>query len=146
MTKEKQQALYDKYPLIFQQKDLSMSQTCMCWGICTGDGWYDIIDEICAGLEKLRYEYGVIVMAAQVKEKFGTLRFYTEYSPMLLKLTKDEYDKIYELAQDIVSAGEDKSCITCEQCGQPGTQNKGGWVRTSCASCEEEYKKQRRPR
>ena len=38
--------LYEKYPKIFGEKDLPASQTCMCWGISVGDGWYWLIDNI----------------------------------------------------------------------------------------------------
>ena len=47
MKKELQQKLYDKYPKIFRQKDLPMTQTCMCWGLNIGDGWYSLIDKLC---------------------------------------------------------------------------------------------------
>ena len=47
MTPELQNSLYERYPKIFRQKDMSIQETCMCWGICTGDGWYDIINMLC---------------------------------------------------------------------------------------------------
>ena len=47
MTQTLQQKLYDKYLKIFGQKDLPMTQTAMCWGINCGDGWYNIIDNLC---------------------------------------------------------------------------------------------------
>ena len=33
MKKELQDKLYNDFPKIFKQKDLSMKETCMCWGI-----------------------------------------------------------------------------------------------------------------
>ena len=47
MKAELQKQLYEKYPKIFRQKDLPMNQTCMCWGIEVGEGWYNIIDTLC---------------------------------------------------------------------------------------------------
>jgi hypothetical protein len=69
--------ILEKYPKIFRQKDLSMQQTCMCWGLECNSGWYPLIDKLC---EMLQWdidnnEYPQIE-ATQVKEKFGTLRFY----------------------------------------------------------------------
>jgi hypothetical protein len=61
----------------------------------------------------------------QVKEKFGTLRFY--YSG------GDEY------INGLVSMAESMSAITCETCGKPGTQTSGGWIKTICEPCVEEY-------
>lgn len=51
MNKELQNKLFEKYPKIFRQKDLSMQETCMCWGITTGDGWYQLIDDLCAQIQ-----------------------------------------------------------------------------------------------
>ena len=51
MNKENQDKLFEKYPKIFRQKDLSMDQTCMCWGIECGDGWYPILDALCAEIQ-----------------------------------------------------------------------------------------------
>ena len=47
MKKEFEDKLFEKYPKIFRQKDLPKTATCMCWGIATGDGWYDLIDTLC---------------------------------------------------------------------------------------------------
>ena len=54
----------------------------------------------------------------QVKEKFGTLRFY--YSG------GDDY------ISGLVSMAESISGITCETCGKPGTSTGGGWIKTAC--------------
>jgi len=51
MDQELQDKLYKKYPKIFKQKDLDMTETCMCWGICTGNGWYSLIDTLCSGIQ-----------------------------------------------------------------------------------------------
>jgi hypothetical protein len=47
MTPELEKKLIEKYPKIFRQKDLPMTETCMCWGLDCGDGWYKIIDALC---------------------------------------------------------------------------------------------------
>lgn len=48
MNKKPQEKLFKKYPKIFQDKDKLMSETCMCWGIEHGPGWYDILDNLCS--------------------------------------------------------------------------------------------------
>lgn len=73
------QELMKKYPILFIQKDKSMQETCMCWGIECGIGWYVPINELCSKLEELNHDYKkyrVQIQAQQVKEKFGGLRFY----------------------------------------------------------------------
>jgi len=59
----------------------------------------------------------------QVKEKFGTLRFY--YSG------GDDY------ISGMVSLAESMTAVTCESCGNPGERRGGGWVHTYCTPCEE---------
>lgn len=59
----------------------------------------------------------------QVKEKFGTLRFYYTGG--------DEY------IRGMVSLAESLTAVTCESCGNPGEQRDGGWIHTYCEPCEE---------
>ena len=54
----------------------------------------------------------------QVKEKFGTLRFYYTGG--------DEY------ISGMVTMAEAMSGVTCEECGDPGERRGGGWIYTAC--------------
>lgn len=58
------------------------------------------------------------VVAAQVKEKFGTLRFY--------------YDGGDDFVYGAVAVAETMSGMLCEDCGAPGVLRPGRWVRTLC--------------
>lgn len=58
------------------------------------------------------------VIAVQVKEKFGTLRFY--------------YDGGDEYISGLVSMAEWASSVTCEECGERGKLRGSGWVYTAC--------------
>ena len=59
----------------------------------------------------------------QVKEKFGTLRFY--------------YSGGDDAIDGMVRMAESMSGVTCEECGNPGERRGGGWVHTYCEPCEE---------
>jgi len=59
----------------------------------------------------------------QVKEKFGTLRFYYQGG--------DDY------ISGMVSLAESMTAVTCESCGNPGESRGGGWIHTYCTPCEE---------
>jgi len=124
MTKEKQDKLFKKYPEIFRQKALPMSQTAMCWGMEFADGWYDIVDKLCEGIMKIAPE----VEATQVKEKFGGLRFYTG------GIHKDKWDAVTAL----IRKAEVESFKTCEACGSKEnvSQTGQGWIKTLCKKCE----------
>jgi len=58
------------------------------------------------------------VTVAQIKEKFGELRFY--------------YDGGDEYVKGLVSMAEAISEITCEQCGARGELRQGGWLKVLC--------------
>ena len=54
----------------------------------------------------------------QVKEKFGTLRFYYTGGD-------DEISGMVRMADSM-------SGVTCEECGNPGQSRGGGWIYTAC--------------
>lgn len=128
MKEELDNALCEKYPLLYRHRWDSPRATCMCWGFTCGDGWYKLIDELSAKLEakivKLK-EDGVplekLPVAAQVKEKFGGLRFYMDYA------TEDMYD--------LTGEAENRSYSICEFCGDKGKTRNRSWVRTLCDRC-----------
>jgi hypothetical protein len=65
----------------------------------------------------------------QVKEKFGTLRFYYTGG--------DEY------IHGMVTMAESMSGVTCEDCGAPAETHGPGWIRTICDPCEQEREEER---
>lgn len=126
MDKELELILVEKYPNLYKDYGKDMKKTCMHWGFSHGNGWYDLIDKLSEKLEP----FGVV--AAQVKEKFGSLRFYLNYPHHLDDKT---FDKIREIKNEF----ELKSSSICENCGKPGkTISDEGWLRTICDKC---YKK-----
>ena len=105
--------------LLYRQKGLPMSQTCMCWGFDVDDGWFDILWMLSLALEDESKQTGAKIEAAQVKEKFGGLRFYT--GPCT--------DRGY----DLISMAETLSVRRCEVCGKHGkTCSSGHWLKTVC--------------
>jgi len=94
MREELQLKLFEKYNSIFKERTLPMSQTCMCWGIECPDGWYSLIDNMCKELTKVEQEWDIGVVCRQIKEKYGTLRFYydVEDGPKW-EIRKDENGK-----------------------------------------------------
>jgi hypothetical protein len=105
-----------------------MKQTCMAWGMECGDGWYKLLDE---GMEKIQYfcdlcPSGIQLVADQIKEKYGTLRFYYHLENAENKVESSILD-------GIVSQMESQSSITCEITGNHGTLcARGGWLSTRC--------------
>lgn len=125
MSPDKDKALCKKYPLIFAERHRSMQETAMCWGFDCGDGWYDLIDALCGRLQSMT-DYNPNndrfpqIVATQVKEKYGSLRFY-------VRTASDYQDGVIDMAESM-------SYHICEVCSAPGTPNKEGWIRTTCAA------------
>lgn len=132
MNRENTQQLLKEFSNLYKQHKLPMTQTCMCWGFDVGDGWFKLIYD----LSKAITELDDTVEASQVKEKYGTLRFYTSGG------NKETWEQI----QDLIIKAEDLSGETCEQCGEKGKERGHGWLSTRCDSCykkEEEGEKKR---
>lgn len=94
--------------------------------IACGIGWYDLIESLLYRIDLyVKYvtlpEFKII----QIKEKFGSLRFYVDGS--------DDY------IEGMISFAQTQSHNICENCGT--NQNIGstttGWIRILCKSCGE---------
>ncbi len=131
MSPELDAALVRDFPLLYADRNTSMMQTAMCWGFECGDGWEPIIRKASKKIEKLIQAYlkaypdnGYLPRASQVKEKYGTLRFY-------LNSSTDAMEKICEQV-------ERQSEDICEECGAKGKIRGRGWYYTSCEEHAEE--------
>ena len=121
MNKEKQEILYTKYPKLFRQKDLPMSESCLAFGIECGDGWYSLIDELSQELTDL---YTDMIEYAQIKSKFGLL---TVHLDRLGGTTA--FSDFLQLIQKY----ESRSITICELCGKEATRKSvNGWIHTLC--------------
>ena len=80
-----------------------------------GPGWLKFV----LPLIKRCNDEGVEIL--QIKEKFGTLRFYVGGAS----------DEIH----DAIDEAERLSEITCERCGEPGTLRRNSWLATLCDKC-----------
>lgn len=112
MTKD----IFDKYPILFQD---------VYCGFDVGDGWLPLIDKLCSELISLKLD----IKVAQVKEKYGTLRFYVDYG-------KEVGETEWKLVETVIDKYEHLSETTCEACGNLGKLRGGGWIKTRCDQCE----------
>ena len=85
MKQELQNTLFEAYPKIFARRYMPNTVSGMCYGIQCPDHWFDLIDTLCAAIQKYSDENCIICEANQVKTKFGILRFYVTYSDPYIK-------------------------------------------------------------
>jgi len=125
-----------QFPQIFKMRNESCMVTCMCWGFEIGPGWHKMLIDACTKIKAICDETGLEVYADQIKEKFGTLRFYcTTVGDNLKPEYRDDYSQLDKQIHDIIYEAESKSETTCESCGAIGYTGYSGWVTTLCESC-----------
>lgn len=120
--------LYTRYPDIFADKDAPPTDSLMGFGFCCGDGWFFIIDNLCRCIQnhvewKRRTNPDFSVKAVQVKEKFGTLRFYIDGGD----------EEVYGM----IKMAECMSRNVCEITGDIGSIKGGKWWSTRSPECQE---------
>lgn len=110
--------IIEKYPLLYQR----------CKYIECDFGWYNIIESLSSVLEKLivkgSWSDDCTPYATQIKEKYGTLRFY-------MSIETDEMSSVILLAEKI-------SAFTCEKCGNQGEIINSSWISVRCKDCRGE--------
>ena len=127
--------LIQKYPKIFQVRPGTESMPYAMFGIECGIGWYNIINVLCYQIQqyldwKNRNNPDPVpqVVAEQIKEKYGTLRFYVYGGN--------------EKTDGMIRMAEAMSAVTCEQCGNAGFIRGRWWYYTSCEEHAKEEDKQ----
>jgi hypothetical protein len=101
----------ETYPKMFSSK---------YGGFAVGSGWWPMIEKLCDIIQH-HIDHNKDcpqVVVEQIKEKFGTLRFY--------------YQGGDEFISGAVWFAESMSAGMCEECGAPGKRTQGGWVQTLC--------------
>ncbi len=108
MTEKNTKKLVERFPKIFGK---SFNFEC-------DDGWFDIIFDLCRYMQQEVNNSGCEqVVAAQVKEKFAGLRFYSSGGNEVTHAMIEKYSKL--------------SSQTCEVTGGKGSvHEKNGWYKT----------------
>jgi hypothetical protein len=158
MKKELDEKLCAKYPLIFRDRNAPMTHTAMCWGICTGDGWYNIIDTLCGLLTskyrsaKERYEHKKEVFESGKPPPWSKKLYTAKEVEESRLLMEEEAAKVPVASQvkekfgglrfyvnaateehyNYITFAESMSYKTCEVCGSPGKRYTDGWHTVLC--------------
>ena len=134
MSPEKEKILCKKYPKIFKTPT-DFKGSLELWGLECDDGWFELIDTLCnkiqshidwrsKNIQDAEELENLQVIAQQIKEKFGGLRFYVTGGD--------------DITEAFISFAETMSLKICETCGNPGKQQSDrGWIHTACDPCFE---------
>ena len=140
MREDLEKQLYELGPILYQEKDLPMNQTCMCWGFECPDSWFNILKDLTIELENINNNYKgkYECVARQVKSKYGSLRFYYYLNILIKNSTEDEVKLATELdnkCQAIIDKAEVATTQICCLCGKQATKVSKGWISFYCDDC-----------
>lgn len=76
--------LCGKYPKMFANRNASMQTTAMCWGFEHGDGWFNILDALCANIQH-HIDHSVKRNQAD-----------NDYNMMLIEMHQGKFDRFNE--------------------------------------------------
>lgn len=123
MKIELEKKLFDRFK--FYNSNSSLMNSLMGFGFECGEGWFNLLWELSINIEKelakIPIETCDSFEVIQVKEKYGGLRFYTNWE-------NNEISKLIEKA-------ESQSEEICEECGNPGKSRGNEWIITLCDKC-----------
>lgn len=146
-------ALMSQYPRLFQRPAPSLE-------VWYPRGWEQLMQRLCTDLNGLLDDkQAARFRVDQVKEKYGTLRFYYAVGSRS-KVNVDvaypgEHERIVTSPKitggfpaakvdALIRKAEAESAVICASCGAPGVLRRDGWLRVSCDACEERRRRELR--
>jgi hypothetical protein len=124
MTPEHTTRLFEAFPHLYRGRHLPLTQNLMSWGFRCEDGWFALLYRLSQQMTDYAACHPAVqaIIVAQVKEKFGTLRFYVDGAD----------DHMHTL----IDAAETQSAEICELDGTPGRlRARQGHYQTLCDDC-----------
>jgi hypothetical protein len=102
--------MLERYPLLIESGSPS-------WGFEIGPGWRPLINELFSRLELLVKTFNAKIEFQQIKEKFGSGRFYFSLS---FNEDRDETERniISDIISDVVTAAEERAYYICAKTGE----------------------------
>ena len=158
MNNEWELKLQEEFPFMKQNNVDEEQNLYRRFGCDCGNGWYELLRDCCMQITERYAEAGVPIdfVPAQIKEKFGTLRFYYGYKDTPCGISAFDFlgsgksiriepgnehedeqkNKLRHDIAGIVRAAEERSKHTCERCGAEGVLRTDlSWIQTLCDTC-----------
>jgi len=120
----------DKFANYLEEKYPALFENVVCGFDCP-PGWQSIVLSISDHVFAFSEHFKTKIKVAQVKEKFGTLRFYID-------IDEDEVDGngapdwAREILFEYINSVQSTSGHQCQECGKYGEVRGGHWLVTLC--------------
>ena len=104
-------------------KPTNLQEGLMAFGFECGEGWDLLLEDLFEKIDKIvKREKIENFRVVQVKEKYGSLRVYCDYSNKEI--------------EELIDKAEEESYKTCEMCGsKDGVTQSKGWISSLCKKC-----------
>ena len=113
-------------------------------------GWVALVRELLRDIDAMigdEQDFRIL----QLKEKFGTLRFYYQLDgrktinadlflpegTKRIQIPPHDVDELFVKLRERVARAEADSAHICERCGAPGVLERTGWWKVRCAACRD---------
>lgn len=141
-----QEEIFARFPVLFSQKDLSIQESCMAWGLSHGEGWNPIIVELCEKIEAYLKEkeeegYTLVPVGEDVPKGVEKYIYQVEFAQIKSKWYRL---RVYIIGGDdtihrFIAEAETKSGEICEGCGkdfpEDSEERMEGWTHSYCEPC-----------
>jgi hypothetical protein len=113
--------LFEDFPALYAGRHLPVTVNLMSLGFDCGDGWFELLYDLSQQLQQYNLEHPeATVTVVQVKEKFGSLRFYVDQPSLAVEAA--------------IATAALKSLQTCALTGRPGRLHQhNGYYQTLCS-------------
>lgn len=168
MKEDFEKQLQSNFLFMLQNQDKEERNIYRRWGCECSSGWFELIHELCQRITNRYAEEGISaneidLEVFQIKEKFGTLRFYYSFKGVSCGLQAIDFlgstsfrfepqnceddeakKKLRHDISELVRGYEKWSAHICEYCGKKGTLRMDmPWKKTLCDDCYNLYIRKR---
>ena len=168
MKEHFEKQLQSDFPFMQQNRDKKERNIYRRWGCECSSGWFELIYELCQRITNRYAEDGIPaneidLEILQIKEKFGTLRFYYKFKGVSGGLQAIDFlgaaslrfepqncedneakKKLRHDISELVRGYEKWSAHICEYCGERGVFRMDmPWKKTLCDDCYNAYLRKR---
>ena len=152
MKQELEYLLETTYPFMARNEDMAKQFNNMYqqFGCEIDDGWFSLLNSLCEEIMQVYHNHACQpnIVVDQVKEKYGTLRFYYHFrsrqdnahtphtlADLNFKLSTNNISMHKEIA-NIIRKRENESLTVCEKCGARGVlRTEQLWIYVLCDDC-----------